>query len=238
MATAAREGVVVGGWGALEGRVGAVMPEIVAAAQAAMPGSKVVAGAASAPLRAPLGEGARVFLWVAPPLEVVLGLRPWVDAAEGIAQGEVAWEAVDIERGLREALRQSLGGLDFWGGLRWRRWPPGVHLGAAWEEALWALAPGAVHRGAAQTLLAAARGLAAAGGEEGALRLGRMGLGLVRGAPPCGDPWALARSVGGQWAQVEAALAAEAPGRLGASAPAYAALDRWLRAVRLASLGR
>jgi hypothetical protein len=190
---------------------------------------------------APRGDQLCLSLWYSPPLEVVLGLRPWVDAVEGHlalpGRPPLLWQAVDMERGLREALRQSLAGLAFWSGHRLEHGPgwPANSLPEVICAQLRGLAGGALHGGALATLEASARGLWAAGQEGGALRLARMGLVWAGDGVLCGDDRELGRRRGAALPQALEALSVAVADAAPGGAPSYEALGQWLVRARQAA---
>lgn len=208
--------------------------------QAELPGAFAVAASLCPPLLDPEAPGGRLGLWYSPSLESMLGLRPWVDGLEGHCAlpggGAILWQAVELERGLREALRQSLSGLEFWCGYPLEHLPgwPARCLPRALTGQLRALAPGAAHGGMLATLEAAALGLRDAGAPEGALRLARLGLAWGRQGALCGSQEGLARRCPEEWEAALEALAQERARDRPGGAPSYAALGDWLVRARLA----
>ncbi len=177
-------------------------------------------------------------VWVVTPASLRLGLRAWSDVSEGqaVVHGQtVAWVVCDVERGLREMLRQSLGSLETMLGAclpRQSQWMPQV-----WFTQLEALMPGAVTRGAATTLCAAARGLHLQGEVSRAMRLGLIASRLMRegvlaeACPQVIEGLAMSAS------DLELLLQPARDGRELPERPvAYHNLDKWLRGLRLETL--
>ncbi len=187
----------------------------------------------------PDGPGLTLRAWYTLDPRRLWGLRAWCDAREGlsVAEGvEVAWTACEAGRGLRELLRQSLGGLETLAGA-----PLPLEHGEAWARELRELGGGALCEGSVKALAAGARGLWLSGRGRGAARWARMGLRLAHEGALCGSQEALERwgqeALGGLDGEgLVAAVEGAQAEALGSSASGFVALERWLSGVRLGRL--